>query len=57
MALVPLLGKPGTREIPVGKLPLEGDFLQLIHGKVEAKGGTASSRGLKDPCCKVKDGN
>ena len=55
MALVPLLGKPGTREIPVGKLPSEGDFLQLLHGEIEARGGTVSSREVKDLCCRIKE--
>ena len=39
MELVPLLGKPATTDIPGGKLPSEGDFLQLLHGFVEAGGG------------------
>ena len=54
MALVPLLGKPGTRDIPGGKLPSEGDFLQLLHGEIEARGGNVGSRAVKDLCCKIK---
>ena len=52
--LLPLLGKPGTWDIPVGKLPSEGDFLQLLHGEIEARGGTVSSREVKDLCCDWK---
>ena len=52
---MPLLGKPGTREIHVGKLPSEGDFLQLLHGEIEARGGTVSSREVKDLCCRIKE--
>ena len=54
MALVPLLGKPATRDIPEGKLPSEGDFLLLLHGEVEARGGFRGFRGISDLCCKVK---
>ena len=53
--LLPLLGKPGTWDIPVGKLPSEGDFLQLLHGEIEARGGTVSSREVKDLCCGIKE--
>ena len=45
VALVPLLGKPATRYLPGGKLPSDGDFLELLHGKVEARGGFVGFRG------------
>ena len=54
MALMPLLGKPATRDIPEGKLPSEGDFLLLLHGEVEARGGFRGFRGISDLCCTVK---
>ena len=44
MALVPLLGKPGTREVPVGKLLSENDFLQLLHGEVDARGAVQATQ-------------
>ena len=54
MALVPLLGKPATRDIPGGKLPSEGDFLQLLHGEVEDRGGFRGFRGIGDLCCTIR---
>ena len=53
MALVSLLGKPATRYIPEGKLPCEGDFLLLLHGVVEARGGFRGFRGISDLCCTI----
>ena len=54
MALVPLPGKPATRDIPGGKLPSEGDFLQLLHGEVEDRGGFRGFRGIGDLCCTIR---
>ena len=54
MALVPLLDMPATRDIPGGKLPSEGDFLQLLRGKVEESGCFRVFRGIGDLCCTIR---
>ena len=54
MALVPLMGQPSTREVPGGKLPLDGNFLRLLHGEVEERGGFRGFRGIDDICCTIE---